>query len=516
MHGGSALQNIAMSVPGFQGLNTELASGLIGPEWATVLVNAVIDNNGRVSARQGWDNAMSTTIAAQFKTIFEYVKADGSVELHGHAGTALYKSTDSGATWSAVTGTASPGSSEPVRYFNFNDQLVAIQKGEAPAIYTGTTFVTVADVNAPTGGVGTAAFGRMWIVDSDGHTLQYSALLDATDWTSSDSGSLDMFNIWPDTDTMTAVTSFNGGLVVFGKKSVIVWTDGAGSALGIDPVSMYVVDVLRGVGCVATDSVQHVDADLWFLSDVGLQSFGRLIQEKSNPIQNLSYNVQGQLLSYMSAANLALLRSAYSPRDRLYLLSFPSGTYPETGRCFAFDTRGRLQDGSARCMGTWTLVPTAMTVRRSGALGLQTVGDGTNANYGVYDGQLDDGSSYLFDYESGWLDVTKAGYKIIPKKYTGVFFTDNDITVGFKYALDFSDAFTTRSRTFTSGAVGGGEWGSGEWAVAEFGGGVSLLTGGVNSSKTGEYIKIGLAVTINNTVFSVQQLDLYCKIGRMA
>lgn len=515
-HGGAALQNIPLAVPGFMGLNTEMASGLIGPEWATALTNAVIDANGRVAARKGWDNAISSEIAVPFSNIAEYVQADGSVSLMAHSDDRLLLSVDGGSTWSNITGTAVVDNLSQVRFYNFNDLCVAIQDGNAPSISSGGNFVVVADVNAPQGGVGCAAFGRMWIVGDDGHTLYYSNLLDATDWTNTGSGSIDLFNVWPTTDTITAVEAYNGALVVFGKKTTVVWTDGAGSALGVDPTTMYVADVIKNTGCVATNSVQHVDGDLWFLSDVGLQSLGRLIQEKSNPLQNLSLNVQGMITSYVSAADLSLLRSVYSPNERVYLLSLPSGGTTESGRCLVFDTRQKLPDGSARCMGTWTLVPTACVLRRDGTLAFQIKDSTGGANYGVYSGQLDDAASYVFDYESGWLDVTGQGLLLLPKKYTGVFYADNDVEVVFKYALDFADAFTSRSKLFTSGSVGGGEWGSGEWGTTEFGGGVSLLTGGTNASKSGKYIKIGITCNINNIVFAVQQLNLYCKIGRMA
>lgn len=669
-HGGAALAHIPMVAPGFMGLNTEQASGLLGPEWATVLMNATLDANGRVAARKGfnrafggpgatltytitidsaaytgavqgmvgwqdgdtpdyvgtlgtgsatgtvapleiigfaavntstggnnnqdaisitfrqpvadgaiastiftsveftdesavaqsllrtaamdpagsstsdgtyfyrtwtWTNSPSSDVLAvagsytitvntassgapdivdQFTNIGELVQSDGTTALFGHAGTALYVSTDDGSTWSDITGTATPTAGAVTAFHNFNDKIVALQAGQAPALSDGTSFVAVTDVNAPLGLVGCSAFGRMWIAAANGHDLRYSALLDATDWTSTDSGVLDLWNVWPGNDTITAVVQFNGALVVFGRRCIVVWTDGAGSALGIDPVSMYVVDVIQGVGCISQFSVQHVDGDLWFLSEFGLQSLGRLIQEKSNPIENLSKNVQGSLQAAVELTPEANIRSAYSPRDRVYLLSLPSGGTSETGRCHVFDTRQRLPDGAARCVGTWTLVPNAIVVRKNGEVGMQVFST-VSANYGTYDGQLDDTYTYVLDYESGWMDLTQQGYLIFPKRYSGVFFSDNDITVNFKYALDFSDSFITKSKSFV-GAGAAAEWGEAEWNVGEFGGGVSLHSGQVTGARSGEYIKLGLTCTINNTIMAVQQLDIFCKVGRIA
>lgn len=512
-HGGAALAHIPLNVPGFKGLNTQQSSGLLEPDWATELTNAVIDDNGRIAARLGYDNLTTTSITGQFLQVQEYVKSDGTTELAAIGGTtpALYRSTDGGSTWSSVTGTATPSSS-PASLHNFNNQIWAFQQGEAPAYASGGNFTTVADANAPQTDIALAAFGRLWAADADGHSLSYCALLDGTNWTSSGAGFVDMWNIWPGNDQITAIEQFNGALVVFGRRCVVVWRDGSGSQLGIDPLTMYVTDIVRGTGCLTHNSIQHVDGDMWFLSENGLQSLSRLIQERSNPLNNLSKNVQDYLRSAVDATTLTRLRSVYSSRDRVYLLSLPSGAVPETGRCFAFDTRGKLDDGSVRCTGTWTLVPTAACARRNGTLLMQVAH--ANARVGAYTGSLDDSVAYVFEYKSGWLDLTKQGFLLFPKKYTGVFFTDNSINIAFSWAFDFQPVATTVTKAFT-GAAGGGEWGSGEWGDSEFGGGVNLRDGGVAGSHSGEYIKLGISANINNTILAIQQLDLFCKVGRL-
>jgi hypothetical protein len=512
-HGGAAIAQIPMTSPGFMGLNTQQSSGLLGPEWATSLINAVIDDNGRVAARSGYDNLTTTTIVGQFQKVEEYVKSDGTTELIAIGGTtpALYKSTDGGSTWTDVTGTATP-SALPASLHNFNNEMWVFQQGEAPAHYAGVSFATVADVNAPQSDIALAAFGRLWAADADGHTVAYCDLLDGTNWTTGTAGFVDLWNIWPGNDQLTAITQFNGSLVMAGKRAIVMWSDGAGSQLGIDPLTMYVVDIIAGTGIITYNSVQHVDGDLWFLSENGLQSLGRVVQEKSNPLNNLSKNIQDYLRFKVDQIDLDDLRSVYSPRDRVYLLSLPSGAVPEGGTCFAFDTRGRLEDGAARCTGTWTLVPTACVARRNGDLLVQIAH--ANARVGLYDGSLDDSNSYLFEYNSGWLDLTKQGLLLFPKRFTGVFFTDNSIDITFQWAFDFRSTPSAKTKTFT-GAAGGGEWGEGEWGLSEFGGGISLREGGVAGSKSGEYIKVGITSTINNTILAIQQLDLYCKVGRM-
>lgn len=515
-HGGAALALVPLTIPGFKGLNTQQASGILAPEWATELMNAVIDDNSRVAARKGWNSVTTSAFAGDIEQLTEFLEHDGTSELVAATSAAFIRSQDGGASWDDVTNSiAFTGGNW--QFQNFNDLLYGAKQGEDLVVYNATNFSQIAATNVPSGNCLLAAFGRLWASDSDGVSLQYSGLLNGSDWDSSDAGVFDLTNIWPETDTIQALAAFNGALVVFGKNNIVVFTDGKGSALGIDPLQMYVVDTLRGVGCIARDSVQQVDGDLWFLSNNGLQSFGRLLNQKSNPIDNLSKNIQDFLRDEVrnSSFSLADLRSAYSARDRFYLLSLPRGaTGSQAGTVFIFDTRGRLDDGSARCMGLWDqLVPTALVTTLEGVLYMALFS--AQGEVGTYAGALDDGESYHFTYESGWLDLTQQGYLIFPKRYEGLFFSDATITVNFKWAFDFQVDFHSQSKTFVI-AAGGMEWGVGEWGIGEWGGGVNLRRGKIAASRSGEYIKLGIDCEINNTTLAIQQLDLFAKVGRYA
>jgi len=524
-HGGAALTHIPLTVPGFLGLNTQAASSILGPEWATTLLNSTLDENNRVAARKGWVSQTSTAISGDPQIV-------QLVEYRQHAGTNLlvctadddkiYVSDDNGATWTDRTGTVTVATNR-IHFQNFRDKLLGFQDGGNPIVYTGTgDFTEITDGGSqPTGGIGLGAFGRVWAVNSTGYEIQYSGLLDETDWSSSDSGTLSLENVWPETDTIQALAAFNGVLVAFGRENIVMWTDGRGSAIGLDPLQAYVVDTISGVGCIARDSIQQVRGDLWFLSKDGLQSLGRLVQEKSNPLLNLSKNIQDFLLEAVNDPELTLenVRSVYSPEDRFYLLSLPrtrtdgSGNDTETGRAFAFDTRQLLQDGSARVVGMWTgLVPRAVCKRRNNDVFMALTD--VPAEVGKYTGYQDNDGSYQFTYESGWLDLTQQGYLILPKRIDGTFYLGSDNTVSLKWAFDFDTQFKSRGVQFI-GVGSFSEWGDGEWGIAEWGGGTALKEAKVAASGTGEFIKLGTNVTINGGAFSIQQIDLFAKIGRL-
>ena len=514
-HGGAPLTNIPLTVPGFRGLNKQNESSLLGPEWATHLENAVFDESGRLGARKGWNLLTSDAadIGAEIVSLFEFVKRNGSTELLATTNTAIFRSTDGGASWTDVTGTASFSDGD-WHFVNFNDKVLAFQQGKVPLIYEGGTFAPHDVPGIPLGGVALSAFGRLWVVDSDRTTVKYCALLNEDDWETVDNaGQLGMLNIWPKADTVKGLAAFNGALVVFGKWNILFFTDGRGSAIGLDPLTAYIADTMTGTGCVSQKTIQNVDGDLWFLAPQGLMSLTRLINERSNPLQNLSLNVQDYLRGLVNSSPLSYIRGTYYPRERFYILSMPTDT---GGIAVVFDTRGLMEGGVARCAGTWSgLVPRAAVATQDEKLIMALIGK--TGEVGQYGGRLDDGEAYTMDYESGWLDLDNGTYLKILKNLNGTFYADRIATVQFKWAFDFSPVFTTKDYTFSAASTdSNAEWGVSEWGLAEFSGGVSLRKARSTATGTGEYVKVGVTIEINNLELAIQELELFAKIGRLA
>lgn len=517
MHGGAQTATFPLTVPGFKGLNTQKQGALLGPEWATKLENTVIDSNGRVSARKGWLSVTTSAHGDPFKSGIEYRKQDGTIQLVVTSDTKILSSTD-GTSWTDVTGTAAftDGNWHLV---NFNDYVLGFQQGEKALIYNGTAGSQVADVDAPTGKCGTSAFGRIWQSSADNTVLHFSGLLDHTAWGASDL--FDLSSVWPGNDTIAGVTAFNNLLVVFGVNNILVFADNTGSELGIDPTQMVVVDVIPGIGLYSQHSIQHVNGDIWFVDNsLELRSFSRvMLDQKSGNIAKLSTNVSDRLRDSIASGSFpaARLRSGFSPQDRFYLLSLPTESAPgvsdEVGKCFVFDTRAILEDGSARCVGIWNqMVPTVIIVRNNGTV--YSALSAEEGELGKYIGNRDDGATYRLVYESGWIDITQQNYILILKRLNGLFFFNVDTSVFMKWAFDFSTNFYTRELSFSVGA-GTGMYGVSEWGIGEFGGGVDLLDKKVPGAGTGTYIKVGAEAVINGGTFAIQQIDLIAKVGRL-
>ena len=302
-HGGAALIPINLVTPGQAGLNTEAEATLLGPEWATTLTNVAFDSAGRASVRKGWSSGTSSAVSGVVMRVFEYLKADATSE--------IIFSTDA----DIFSGIATPASVEGslaiaegnIKFVNFNDKCIALGTGTSanPSVYTGTgnfTTVSVATGTAPTSGTGISAFGRLWVVDTDGATIRYCALLDETKWASADGGgTINMAKVWPNgMDTVMALAELAGDLVVFGKNNIVVWTDGQGSSLGIDPLAMYISDTIPNIGCISQFCVERAAGDLWFMSSSGLQTLSRAIQNKTTPVSSISKNVTSKYSAWLA------------------------------------------------------------------------------------------------------------------------------------------------------------------------------------------------------------------------
>lgn len=505
------IQPINLVSPGFLGLNTEQAGSLLSPAYCVVADNAVIDKSNRLASRGGWTDLTTTDITSNpaIETIHEYLQNDGtSATIVAWDGGISNSITDPEGNdiSGAVTDTSGRW-----KFVNFNDNVYGA--GNSSIIkYTGSsTFTALATLGGHTpAGILHAGFGRLWSLDTDMQTVYYSGLL-SDDFGAASAGSIDMSNVWTDgTDEVTAITAFNGALVVFGRRHIVFWVDGKGSALGLDPTEIYVTDVITGTGCVVDMSIQPVgETDLLFLSPNGVQSIKRLIQEKSNPIVTLTKYVRGELLTDINLADLTQVRSAYSPIDGFYVL-----TFPDRGVTWCLDQRRRYQDDDgSECsiVTTWTLAPTAWSYHKNGTLYL-----GTTAGVGDYGtANTDNGTAFRFNYTSPWLDLGEevADRLKMLKRIGAIVFVRTETNLIFKWAFDFST--TNRTRTETVEGVASAEWGSAEWGLSEWAGGLSLRILKLPARGRGQYISVSLEAEVT-AALSLQQMELFTKIGRLA
>jgi hypothetical protein len=369
----------------------------------------------------------------------------------------------------------------------------------------------------------------LWAVDTDGKTVRYSALLDETRWAAADGGgSIDFSKVWPaGQDDVVAIEEFGGNLVVWGSRNTVIMTDGAGAALGVEPTDLYVADTIPGLGAKTQFGICRAVGDLWFLSPEGVTSLGRELRQKSTEFTNLSKQVQSQVQEWIKGeSDINDITMEYNPDDSFVVLNFPA-----VDKQVVFDTRSPLEDGTYR-VTTWSSDLQTCAYNRAGAK-LQGSLTGTVGEIFNYSGSSDNGTAYVFDYESGWLNLGEELnlYLKFVKRMTSFVIVEANVTVTHKVEYDFGTKAFSFSKTANRAQVI--EWGQFEWGsngkydkddsaavagtdYAEWGGGASIRTLDVQPKSGGQYIKVGVSVNTNSGTFALQQLNLYAKVGRIA
>jgi hypothetical protein len=493
------LESIAIQAPGFFGLNTQDSPTSLPEQFALVADNCVIDQFGRIGARKGWSYE-TTSGADDIVMISEFVKSDGTTEIISASATNIYKGTTTLTNITPASHTVSDGLYD---HATLNGVHYLFREGSDPIYYDGTTCDEVnahADYSGtvPSGDIVQSGFGRLWVAktSTNNTTVYWSDLLTGFKWDTGSSGSIDISKVWPDgADEITALAVHNNFLVIFGKRQILVY-QGAN-----DPATMQIVDTVVGIGCIARDSIQTTGTDLLFLSDSGLRSFGRTIQEKSVPLTDISKNIRTELTTYLQSESGNIF-SVYSPEEAFYLLHLPT-----TNITYCFDMRAPLQDGSHRATQWDTIGPQALCRTRDGDLLL-----GKTLGIAKYTGYSDNGTAYQMSYFTNYIDFgSPSNLKLLKNlKITVIGGSATDVTLNWGY--DYSYAYKKKRFTLSTQVLA--EYNIAEYNIGEFNAGVLVNRPTVNASGGGQVVQLGVEAEINGSQVSIQRLTAQAIIGR--
>ena len=508
------LQNITVAAPGFFGLNTMDSPIGLNPSFAAIADNCVIDQYGRVGARKGWaavsSNGSSVLGSSRgIETVYEFIDNSGDKYVISAGNNKLFTGTT---TLTDATPTGYTPTANNWKAVTLNDHVYLFQRDHEYVLGTdhGGSFV-LEEHSAHGHATGTppeanevlAAYGRLWAADITGnkHTVYWSDTLNGHHWTGGTTGSLDVTTVWPTGfDEITALAAHNGFLIIFGKKSILVYS-GASS-----PATMTLTDTIEGVGCKARDSVQHTGTDIVFLSDSGVRSFGRTVQEKSMPMRDISKNVRNDInKAVLSQTNP--IKSIYSEDEAFYLLSFS-----ESSLVYCFDMRGPLDESGAHRVTTWTAIdPLSFAVLEDGSIYI-----GKDSGVVKYTGYVDGTASYQLSYFSNPLDFGRAANLKFLKKFNLTLISSPSTPVTLNWGYDYTESYTKQAFTFAGTTANIAEYGTSEYnTIAEYTSGTAIQTPKVNSSGSGEVVAIGLEAQINNAEFSIQKIDIHALLGRL-
>ena len=507
------LLTTTIQAPGFMGLNTQDSSIGLDNGYATVATNCVIDKVGRIGARLGWvptHEALAALGTNPIKAIHELIDNTGNSFIVAAGNNKLFKLT--GTVLSELTygggGTAPTISFDNWQMAALNGALYIYQNGHDPLVFdpfvSTTTYRRVSEVSGYLGTVqqsncAVSAYGRIWTANTatEKNTIQFSDLLTGHVLSTGTAGTLNVATIWPNgADEIIALAAHNGYSMIFGRRQILIYS-GAST-----PSTMTLADTVSGIGCFARDSVVVTGGDILFLSDSGVRSFQRTIQEKSAPMRDISANVRDDLVLAVSIEDPTNIRAVYSDKDAFYLLSLPVGN-----AVYCFDMRQTLQNGSSRATVWNNITPLSMYYTRDKRLLL-----GKESYIGVYKLNLDNTSSYRLSYYTNFFDFQSPTTLKLLKKISMTFIGGNGAKASIKYGFDYSSQYL--SRNIVLGNINIAEFGITEYNVGEYTAGVVFDNQKIQASGSGNVLQMGIETVIDGFEISLQKLDCYVKTGR--
>ena len=512
------LQTLSVVSPGFYGLNTQESGITLSPNFAQLTDNVIIDKYGRLGSRKGWqmltDSGATTLNGAALEFLMEHVNADNSTVTLSGGDNKLFKNGDDIDVLVDITPALYTVTANNWKGASLYDHALIVQAGHEPVVYSEDATPntqTITDYTGVTQSYGTnfprdamAAYGRFWV--HDGTNVYWST--DIADvafpaFNGGTSGFLNISAVLPNNvDTIVGLASHNDFLIIFCERNIVIYS-GADNPIG----DFQLADVIAGVGCVARDSIQNTGNDLIFLSDTGVRSLGRLLQEKSLPMRDLTKNVRDDLIKDLlqervNSGDLSKVKSIYSEVNAFYLLSFPS-----TSTVYCLDMRQPLEDGSARVTQWYEYEAKAFVRRRDREILI-----GKTNGIGRYYGYTDNGEAYRLRYFSHYLDLQSPTTLKILKQISATVIGGSNQSFVIKSSFDYSTA--SRSYPFTIADRGVSEYGLAEYGVSEFSFGIILDSIKSSVGGSGNTIQIGFEANVQGNELSVQKLDIFVKTGR--
>ena len=241
-----------------------------------------------------------------------------------------------------------------------------------------------------------------------------------------------------------------------------------------------------------------------FLSEDGVRSFSRTIQEKSMPMRDISNNVRTELTTLVrQQANP--IKSIYSADEAFYLLSLQ-----DSQTIYCFDMRGTLPDGANR-VTTWAGVnPRSLAILQDGSLYFGR--ENGIFKYGEY---LDDGSTYQMLYYSNPLNFGNSTNLKFLKKFNITVIGNVSAQTTLAWGYDYDGGFTKKNFSTEQANTPISEYNVAEFSIGQFTIGTDIQRPKINTSGSGTVVTIGIESTINGAPYSIQQIDVHALLGRL-
>jgi len=504
------LSAVSLAAPGFYGLNTQESGITISSGFALEATNCIIDKFGRIGSRKGWSTYSNTSasVTGAVRAISQFTKSDGSLEILFTANNKLWKldGNSDPVELTADDTSAITITDDDWQIITYNNHAVFVQDNHVPVYYDASadTYKEYTSVPFTHLQCGASCFNRVWAAEDN--IVYWTKILEPQSFTGTGSGQINIREIFGEDDDVTAISNYNNRLVIFGRRNIAFF---AGAE---DPTSttFQMTDHIKGIGCIARDSVQNVGTDVVFLSAEGVRTIGRVIQEQSSPIGDVSKNVRDEIVQYTAGEAQYRIKSVYSPKDAFYLL-----TLPATGYTYCFDMRAQLQDSSRR-VTLWTdITPSAYTVLKDNTLLVGQVG-----YVGRYAGFTDNGTTYRLSYYTNYFDFDNSTIEKILKKVRLAIIGATNQDAALKWAFDYNIDYNATSFVLSEGITS--EYNVDQYFSdddtdneAEYSSGIVLDNISLNLGGKGAVLQIGIEADIDGGALSIQKMDIFAKTGKI-
>lgn len=584
------VQQVAIRSPGYEGLNTEQSPINSDPEFALVADNCVVDQIGRLTTRLAFADylTLDTKVNAELirvknhaidedpvhgthREVPIFVYREGEVEEVTFfnlipTGDRRVEPVDRGRsieiTGEAVYGCAMEVDGAlvditlPAGYVedlqtadivDFKESAFLFAKGKPFCILKDEAFTPVnaqiTDIDGLKAGdidgdIATSAYGRLWVtgVGGDYHTIHYSSLLDETQWydasdttsaTGNTGGLIDVREYWPvESDSIVNIHAHNGLLLVFGRNSILIYANAdAGDPAGENGIQLQ--DTISNVGLVRRDAICNIGTDVMFVDESGVRTIGRVVEERSNPLQEASVNVRREIqevitqeialdprwsgikMEYIPSKSIAIMLCCGLRLAYVFHLNKPSKTggfkVTRWTNCFWNDTAEcKMEGGDIVYLGG-----------KPGRGLLRYEGYVENDE----DGEI---NPFIFRYESQALALGGQSMQtVIPKSIHYICMGEK--VVGAANALwGFSDKMVS-NREFNIEVEGESRYnihqftddGEGELAGWYYQGGAYYSGYKINTNGSGQLFRVGLEIKVQGGRYALQEFDINSAVGRL-
>lgn len=504
------LNVLTIDAPGAAGLNTENSGVDLPVEFAKIATNCVISSDGRLAGRKGFEAfAPTAAFTGTVKKLFETVNTDGSSEIIWSNGTKIYQGYP---TVTDITAALTITDSN-FQFALLEDTLFAVQEGHAQIAWqkSGATW-TQQSVTRPASWGATeypnvclAAFGHMWVADgaTKKTTVWYSEEFNGLDFSGGFSGEINIEEALIGGDRITALGAFADRLIIFCTNQILIYkldiyADKNNAWFSLE-------DNIKGIGCIARDSVVNTGTDVIFLSNQGVMSFARLVQSDGElPIGDVSAQVHSDVQAEITNASSSFkgIKAVWWAAEKTYLILFK-----DTNIIYCFNFRN-----PARVVCTkWDTIKSVSSILYTKDRTLIFGGTATFFRYNNYGSSTD---LYRFKYFTGYMNFQAPEILKFLKNVSFLIKGFTGQTCVIKWAFDYSDSFNAFTRALTG--IGGNvaEYGVSEYNIAEYSSGSQLFDVRANVSSSGQSVQLGFEADMQGSELIVYRIEVQATSGK--